>query len=112
MDDEDGLMDLIKRYQACAYRIWELFPADPLPEEDMSHFMIERLESILNRGLLVPKSKIDQLERELGELRVERDRSEANAFMASQREMRKIGENNELRERMNNLLAQQKEIIP
>jgi len=46
--------DLLQRYQACAIRIWKLFPHDPLPDDDPAHFWIERLESILDRGLIIP----------------------------------------------------------
>jgi len=50
---------LIARYQQCVYRIWDLFPNDPLPDGDPAHFLCERLESILDRGLLVPKNDAD-----------------------------------------------------
>lgn len=53
----DRVPGLIGRYQACAQRIWELFPVDPLPIDDPAHFYLERLESILNRGFLQPLPK-------------------------------------------------------
>lgn len=46
----DSLLD---RYAKCAWRIWELFPGDPLGD-DGAHFPIERLEALLDRGLLAP----------------------------------------------------------
>jgi hypothetical protein len=56
---EDGAtpryeVDVLRRYQRCAMRIWDLFEHDPLPHDDPAHFFLERLESILDRGLLVP----------------------------------------------------------
>lgn len=47
--------DLIKRYQAVAIRIWEIFPSDPLGDSP-AHFWIERLEAIVDKGLLVPSA--------------------------------------------------------
>ncbi len=44
---------LLDRYQQCARRIWQLFPEDPLGD-DPAHCWIERLEAILDRGLLAP----------------------------------------------------------
>ncbi len=51
--------NLIQRYQACVYKIWDLFPSDPLPEDDPAHFLIERLESILDRKLLQPRCQCE-----------------------------------------------------
>lgn len=48
--------DLVGRYQECARRIWALFEFDPLPDDDPAHFWIDRLEVILDRELLMPKS--------------------------------------------------------
>lgn len=53
----DRVPNLIERYQRCALRIWNLFPSDPLPIDDPAQFWIERLESILNHELLLPKEK-------------------------------------------------------
>lgn len=46
------IANLVQRYEVCALRIWELFPTDPLSSDDPAQFWIERLESILDRGLL------------------------------------------------------------
>ena len=53
--EADRVPDLVSRYQRCALRIWGLFPSDPLPVSDPAHFWVERLESILDRELLVAK---------------------------------------------------------
>jgi hypothetical protein len=56
--EPDSGSALIARYQKCVYRILDLFGTrDPLPPNDPAHFLVERLESILDRGLLAPKSK-------------------------------------------------------
>jgi len=52
-------LGLLGRYQACAVRIWGLFPSDPLPDDDPAHFWIDRLESILDRELLAVKEPTD-----------------------------------------------------
>jgi hypothetical protein len=57
MSEEDD-SELITRYERCALRIWELFPSDPLPPDDLAHFWIERLESMLNRGLLIAREDL------------------------------------------------------
>jgi hypothetical protein len=44
--------ELVQRYQKCALRIFELFDTDPLPSKCKAHFYIERLEAILDAGLL------------------------------------------------------------
>jgi hypothetical protein len=46
--------EVLNRYQNCAQRIWELFEEDPLGNSS-AHFLIERLEALLDQGLLVPK---------------------------------------------------------
>ncbi len=43
---------LVGKYQALALRIWKLFPEDPLPNCTV-HFWPERLEALLDRGLLL-----------------------------------------------------------
>lgn len=55
--DVRQVSDLVKRYQACTLRIWRLFPSDCLPADDQSHFWVERLESILDHGLLISKTE-------------------------------------------------------
>jgi hypothetical protein len=52
---EDKRDRLIERYQRCAARIWEMFPADPLPNDDPAQGYIQRLESLLDRGLLAAR---------------------------------------------------------
>ncbi len=51
---DDGDLRILKRYQRCAVRLWELFPTDPLGD-DPAHFYLERLEALLDRGLLAPQ---------------------------------------------------------
>lgn len=46
-------MGLIERYQRCAEKLWELFPKDPIGNST-AQSSIERLEAIIDRGLLVP----------------------------------------------------------
>lgn len=53
--EADHVPNLIGRYQACALRIWNLFPSDPLPIGDPAQFWIERLEAVLDRDLLTTK---------------------------------------------------------
>jgi hypothetical protein len=50
-DERDAL---IERYQHCTQRLWQLFPRDPLPADDPAQGWIQRLEALLNRGLLAP----------------------------------------------------------
>lgn len=45
---------LIARYQACAQRFWEMFSQDPLPDAHPAQAWIERLEALLNLGMLGP----------------------------------------------------------
>lgn len=47
--------DVLDRYQRAFLRLWELFPSDPLGD-DPAHFYIERLEALLDKGLLVPRT--------------------------------------------------------
>jgi hypothetical protein len=48
-------IDALERYERAAKKIWTLFPADPLPNPESAHLFIERLEAIIERGLLVPR---------------------------------------------------------
>ena len=52
-EDDTGspLAQVHDRYVRCAERIWALFPKDPLGD-DPAHAWIERLEALLDRGLL------------------------------------------------------------
>jgi hypothetical protein len=43
------------RYQTCAQRIWRLFPKDPLPSSCPAQSWVERLEALLDRGMLQPR---------------------------------------------------------
>jgi hypothetical protein len=45
---------LIERYQKCSLAIWSMFTSDPLGD-DPAHFWVERLESLIKRGLIGPK---------------------------------------------------------
>lgn len=45
---------LVARYQACTMRLWEMFPRDPLPFDCVAQAWIERLEALLDHGLLQP----------------------------------------------------------
>jgi hypothetical protein len=46
---------LLARYRACAYRIFELFgERDPLDDYDVQ-FATDRLEALLDQGMLLPK---------------------------------------------------------
>ena len=47
---------LLERYRTIAYRIWELYDSDPLGDGH-ARFMTDRLEAILDRGLLVPRAE-------------------------------------------------------
>jgi hypothetical protein len=47
---------ILDRYRQCALRIWKLFPSDPL-DNHPAHFYIERLEALLDLGLLAPSSR-------------------------------------------------------
>jgi hypothetical protein len=61
---------------ACAQRIWGLFPSDPIPDDERAHFWIERLESILDHGLLVSsewQGRLLEQRRILRELQGERE---------------------------------------
>lgn len=45
---------LVARYQACAQRLWAMFPRDPLPSNHPAQAWVERLEALLNHGMLGP----------------------------------------------------------
>lgn len=45
---------LLKRYQACALQIWQLFDQDPLPDSDPAQSYLERLERVLINHQLGP----------------------------------------------------------
>ncbi len=47
----DDKLDLVKRYQKCAARIWAMFPSDPIPESPAQGWC-ERLEALLDHGAL------------------------------------------------------------
>lgn len=51
--------DLLVRYQACALRIVELFDDFAVSRERRGH-LIDRLETLLERGLLV--AKVEEME--------------------------------------------------
>jgi hypothetical protein len=46
---------MLARYQNCVHRILNLFPSDPLPAQCQAHALVQRLEALLNLGLLIPK---------------------------------------------------------
>lgn len=52
---DNTTIELLGRYQECTRRIWHLFPTDPLGDDCPAHFLIDRLEAILDQGLLAPK---------------------------------------------------------
>ncbi len=54
VSDQDASQQLIARYQACALRILELFAGDPLGDHPAHTCGVERLEAILDLGLLTP----------------------------------------------------------
>jgi hypothetical protein len=45
--------DLLKRYRICAVKIWDMFPTDPLGDSP-TRFMCDRLEELIERGLIAP----------------------------------------------------------
>jgi hypothetical protein len=53
------LQKLLLRYQRCANKIWELFPKDPLPDGHPAQGALERLEAIVELGLLQSKPPAD-----------------------------------------------------
>lgn len=58
--------ELLKRYQRCAERLWRMFARDPLPDDHPAQSWLERLEALLELGLVGPVPKpFDLLE--LGE---------------------------------------------
>lgn len=42
----------VARYQACAQRLWAMFPQDPLPPDHPAQGWLERLEALLDHGML------------------------------------------------------------
>lgn len=73
--DADDRTTVGKRYGECALRIWKMFEKDPLPDGHKAHFYIERLEALLDLGLIGPKTKESP-----EEYRVRRDREVIEAF--------------------------------
>jgi len=47
---------VVARYQQCVHRILAMFDGDPLGEHP-AHYLIERLEALLDRGLIGPTSE-------------------------------------------------------
>ena len=47
----------LSRYNKCVNKLWALFPEDPLGEDCSAHFLIERLEALIEKNLLVPAKK-------------------------------------------------------
>lgn len=45
------------RYMTCAERVWDLFDQDPLPADCAAQTWIERLEALLEHGLLAPAAR-------------------------------------------------------
>lgn len=72
--------DLINRYQAVAIRIWGLFPHDPLSENNPAQFYIERLEAILDEGLLAPAAASDRQDNTVAASPDARDRNMSEHF--------------------------------
>jgi hypothetical protein len=71
----------LARYQDIALRIWNLFPNDPLPSDDPAHLWHERIEALLNRDLLIPRTRMQQLEARNKKL--EEDLDTANILIES-----------------------------
>lgn len=45
-------LDTLERYQRCAERVWKLFDVDPLGDQSAAQSWVDRLEAILDGGML------------------------------------------------------------
>lgn len=48
----DDHVELLERYQRCVSQIWDMFDKDPLPDDHPAQAWIERLEALIELGLI------------------------------------------------------------